>query len=327
MTGVLRPPIIIGNSPSSGSSLLASLIGRSGAIYRREELACFDKVGWLQADAAGFQRHWPRWFGRGYARRLGCEMRVAFTNLSELPPPPKAGQDYLEYLLWFLDGLASSAGKARWVEKTPGNIFAFPILLERLPEAKFIVVHRDARATVASLMRRGFSAPLAVARWYLSTLAAHAVRPHPRVMRVAYEELVMAPVETVGRIFDFVGERRGGFFEAPERAATAIGSWRAVPSGEISKAGLWTCGDSLPEHAQIALTRIRPSSAFLSSVNFNMPPSAAELQDLFGYDCGGMHSNSSASLLRGARLRDAASYYASCARHGLMPKPLPFTFE
>ena len=325
---LLRPPIILGNAPSSGSTLLANLFGRAPGIYQRNELTVFDKIDWLQADRATFQRQWPSWLRSGYPRRLGCEMRVSFTNYEAAPPTPAPGDDYLDYLLNFMDSLAIDSGCHRWIEKTPANIFAFPTLLRRMPDARFVVIHRDARSVTSSLMRRGFSGPLAAARWYLPNLAAHAVAGHPRVKLIAYEKLVQQPDDALGELFEFVGEAvdPGQLSERSAKASTTLESWRASPTGAISKSALWNEQQHLPPLVREALTRIRPTAAFLDSLSLANAPSAVELQERFGYSTAGCSSSRRSAALLAARARDLASYYGSFVRYGLRPKPIPFSF-
>ena len=326
---MLKSPVILGNAPSSGSTLLANLLGRAPSIYRRNEVTVFDKADWLNADQAVFQRKWRSWFRSGYPRRLGCEMRVVFTNMDAQPPEPRAGEDYLGFLLRFMDDLAIEAGCERWVEKTPANIFSFRTLLDRVQDARFIVIHRDARSVVSSLMRRGFSAPLAAVRWYLPNLAAHAVAADPRVKMIAYERLVEYPAETLRDLFDFIGETIDPeqLGEESTKDSTTLESWRAAPTKAVSKSALWTDGQHLPEIAREALSRIRATDGFLASVGLSDAPSAIELQELLGYASDGCASNRHSISLAAAEIRDRAKYYTSLARYGLRPKPVPFAFD
>lgn len=322
-------PVILGNAPSSGSTLLANLIGRAPGIYRRNELGIFDKASWLEADAGTFQNEWQSWFRKGYPRRFGCETRVAFTDYDAPPPEPRQGEDYLTYLLRFMNGLASESGVDRWIEKTPANIFSFPKLLERLPNGRFIIIQRDARSVVKSLMRRGFSASQSAVYWYLPSLAVHAVARDPRVLLVRYEALVESPDSALRQIFAFIGEDfdPAGLETAPAAESTTFSSWRAAPDQKVSASALWREGQRLPDLAMEALTRLRATRQFEAWLKVERAPTPIELQEMFGYPTSAMHSGVRSIALARSRAGDLARYYGSFARHGLVPRAIPFKFN
>jgi hypothetical protein len=122
----------------------------------------------------------------------------------------------------FLQHLQARRPGRRWMLKAPGHLFALPALLERYPDAKIVQTHRDplrvmaSMASHATVLRRAFSDaadPQTIAadwtrRW------AHALdsflhardRARPEhFLDVAYEDIVRAPLETVERIYDFLG--------------------------------------------------------------------------------------------------------------------------
>jgi hypothetical protein len=112
----------------------------------------------------------------------------------------------------------------RWVLKAPGHLFALDDLLARYPDAKIIQTHRDplrvmaSMASHATVLRRAFSdaaCPKRIAadwteRW------AQALRKFLRVrdrstagqfLDLDYDDIESSPLETVERVYAFLGWR------------------------------------------------------------------------------------------------------------------------
>ena len=106
-------------------------------------------------------------------------------------------------------------------EKTPENVLVFPELVELLPNARFIHIVRDPRATVASLLNVGkrarskgetpapFTTNVRAAARYVkrcldSGFKATRLAPE-KVYTVVYEELVKNPDQETRNVCDFLG--------------------------------------------------------------------------------------------------------------------------
>ena len=122
----------------------------------------------------------------------------------------------------FLQHLQAKRPGNRWVLKAPGHLFALPALLARYPDAKIIQTHRDplrvmaSMASHATVLRRAFSDranPTAIAadwadRWGRALdnfLAARDRAPAAQFLDLSYEAIEHTPLETVERIYDFLG--------------------------------------------------------------------------------------------------------------------------
>lgn len=122
----------------------------------------------------------------------------------------------------FLQHLESAAPGKRWVLKAPGHLFALGALLARYPDARIIQTHRDPLRVMASMashattLRRAFSDradPHEIAsdwadRWARALHSFLDVRdssPSEQFLDVAYDEIEGAPLETVEKIYDFLG--------------------------------------------------------------------------------------------------------------------------
>lgn len=105
-------------------------------------------------------------------------------------------------------------GKARWGEKTPGNLFYVDVLVDMFPDATFLYVVRDPRAGVASMQRADFFPEDAI--FNALTRRKHAcvgmdllhrhVAPD-RWTTIRYEDLVTFPEATLRHVCSVVGER------------------------------------------------------------------------------------------------------------------------
>jgi hypothetical protein len=110
----------------------------------------------------------------------------------------------------------------RWVLKAPGHLFSFGALLRRYPNARIVQTHRDplrVMASIASLttvLRRAFSdhaVPEQIGvdwadRWGRALDDFLAVRDGANASQfldVAYESIERSPLETVERVYDFLG--------------------------------------------------------------------------------------------------------------------------
>jgi len=110
----------------------------------------------------------------------------------------------------------------RWVLKAPGHLFSLGALLRRYPNAKIVHTHRDplrvmaSMASHATVLRRAFSDnadPREIAadwanRWARALDDFLAVRDRANAAQfldVAYESIERAPLETVERVYDFLG--------------------------------------------------------------------------------------------------------------------------
>ena len=131
----------------------------------------------------------------------------------------KLGFDFHHRFLQHLQ--AKSAGR-RWVLKAPGHLFALGGLLERYPDARIVHTHRDplrvmaSMASHATVLRRAFSDsadPQRIAadwadRWARALdkfLAARDRAPAAQFLDVNFESIEREPLDTVERVYDFLG--------------------------------------------------------------------------------------------------------------------------
>jgi len=179
-----------------------------------------------------------------------------------------------------LETWAHYYGKARWGEKTPGNLFYADVLHEMFPEARFIHMIRDPRAGVASMQKVDFF-PGDVVFNALSrrkcltegrAILEDAV-PSPQRYTLRYEDLVDRPATAVRAMCDFLGEsfepgmlafHRGAEQYMKAEAATSFNEHATRPISS-SRAESWRrelspisiavieriCGAEMAEHGYV----------------------------------------------------------------------------
>jgi hypothetical protein len=125
-----------------------------------------------------------------------------------------------------LQHLQTQRAGRRWVLKAPGHLFSLAALLERYPNAKIVQTHRDplramaSMASHATVLRRAFSDdadPREIGadwaeRWASALDTFLAVRdraPAAQFLDVSYDSIERAPLDTVERVYDFLGWRLG----------------------------------------------------------------------------------------------------------------------
>ena len=112
-----------------------------------------------------------------------------------------------------MDAWAEIHGKARWGEKTPGNLFYLDVIYDMFPDAKFVYLSRDPRAGTASMQRADFF-PVDVVfnalsrRKHFETAwrLLHNHVPAQQWTCLRYEDLVRAPRKTLISLCDFLSE-------------------------------------------------------------------------------------------------------------------------
>ena len=141
-----------------------------------------------------------------------------------------------------LSGLRPREGKERFGDKTPAYLHAVDELLAIWPEARIVVLVRDARDVTLSIAKLPFGPnnPYAAAAWWARGVRAGlaAERRHPQqVLTVRYEDLVGDPEPTVKAVCAHVRLGYNSEMLAIERAG---------PGKIVSEQADWYTGVSSP---------------------------------------------------------------------------------
>lgn len=142
VASILDEPLVIVSAPRSGSTLLFELLMRTRGLWSigGESHAIFNAFPHLRAENAALD---SGSLGAAHADPATCErMRACFLFLLRDHTGTR----------WLDREPAARAIPARLVEKTPRNALNIPFLLRLFPTARFIYLHREPRAAVASLI-------------------------------------------------------------------------------------------------------------------------------------------------------------------------------
>jgi hypothetical protein len=283
--------IVVGSAPSSGSTLVRVLFGRIDGVVSGGELNVIDRPELFDVDAATLHAGLRDWMAGRLARtfvggtfgvfRRAPDFGWTADELAALAP---SCGDWGELLGRFFAGARERARADRWVEKTPGNVFAFHRVLSAVPDTAFAHVVRDGRDVTASLMRRGHGPFRAVSRWMFSVLAGLRQESLPRARRIVYERLATDPLSTMQAACHELALPFDPAILVVEsgRAASAHPSWLLSERGPISASSVGAHRDAEADRILAHLGAVRLSDegrAFLAAL-----PGGEEPGDPSGLD-------------------------------------------
>jgi len=141
-----------------------------------------------------------------------------------------------DVMWWKFNMLAWLNGRRRWLEKTPRHIRYLALLIERFPEARFLIIVRDGRDVASSWRKKGdFSLEEGIDHWIRDNRAGELYWNHPRVMKFTYEEFIAQTDATLEKILDFLGEPfEEGLKNYHERPRALYAADLAKPASEAS---------------------------------------------------------------------------------------------
>lgn len=287
-------PIFIVGANRSGTTLLRLLLNAHSEIAIPDEINYF--YGFTGMEVSYEQWDEPQLSPAQYVAFVDRFLSSNQAKVSELDLSAvraeilSAPQDFRRPYDVLLTRWAAHYGKARWGEKTPGNIYHSNILIDMFPDARFIHVVRDPRGGVASMQRVSFFGADAT----FNALNRHKIMTHGRDwlaravpaaqrMEVRYEDLVGAPQRTLEQVCTFVGaafepemlrfHQNADHFMLHEAAATYNRTaTRPISSTEAEK---WraqlndteiaiierVCGDEMAEFGYVPVGRSLPWAA------------------------------------------------------------------
>ena len=206
--GIDRPIFVVGH-PRSGTTLLASMLGRHPEVAATPETLYFLQGRFQLAPVlrAGPEAVAARIHGTTL-RRLAPDRDALVAALAAAAPLD--GRKVLAVLLGLY---AAARGKRRVLEKTPLHIRHIDEILGWFPDARVLWIVRDGRACVASLAKIDWASddPKTLAWQWVRNIAfaeASERRAGASMLRVRYEDLVTDPTAAMDRVQDFLGIAR-----------------------------------------------------------------------------------------------------------------------
>ena len=221
-SGLDRPVFVVGH-PRSGTTLLASMLGRHPDVASTPETLYLlqGRFQLAPAIAAGPEAVAAR-IQRTPLRRLARDRDALVAGLAAAAPLTEA-----KVLRVLLAGFARASGAARVVEKTPMHLRHVDTILDWFPDARILWILRDGRACVASLRKVPWASSnptILAAEWVRNMAFAEAAeaRAGASLMRVRYEALTADPVAEMDRIQDFLGLPRSEAVHDHTRAVDTV---------------------------------------------------------------------------------------------------------
>lgn len=260
--GAVRRRVFVVGCPRSGTTLLQSLLHAHRDIHSLPEthffqrlLACEELRQCRQSlpRSKAMQREWRErrrrllaaagWVDARRAQRAWSQLHEA--GLDARPPQ---GLDawrlpaQVHAFVAAMDRHCLGACKTAWLEKTPDHLYYVDAIQRHLPEARFVHVIRDGEEVVSSLYRAAQSYPpwrpyldldRCVSRWRRAVAESLRWRDDPRHHLVRYEDLALAPRDTVSRTLAFLGcDEDAGLWARHRRTAAQL-----ITAGEPWKRG------------------------------------------------------------------------------------------
>lgn len=203
--------ILIGGSPSTGSSVLVNVLNRHPELAAGPETYLF-----IHPD---LYREWDRyghyllkrdrfrglksigWFRKNGADLLLPEYGWDPAGLAALL---NRSASFPEFVEGYFSTAMTRKGATQWIEKSPSNSLAFPDFLKFFPEGKVIHTTRNPYDAVASLIARGHSPWYAAGAFVLNAAMALRSAEHPRYRLLRYEDWLLDPQKELRQVLNFL---------------------------------------------------------------------------------------------------------------------------
>lgn len=233
-------PIIIGGSPSSGSTLLLHILNRHSEILAGPELSLFNKEAFYNMPYYKLKKKSKKIAKKGVCTNgwfLSPQINYKGYGYStiEIINLIRKNNNHRDFIDNFFNHRLRKSNKSIWVEKTPSNAYCFKKFLELYPNAKVIHIYRDGRDVITSLKKRGMNSYFATMLWLYNTSSALKLRGHQNYREIKYENLVINPEETIMKLFDFLGMKYEPHLlkSTIQSKKNMINSWNHSPESSI----------------------------------------------------------------------------------------------
>lgn len=194
--------VLIGNSPSSGSSFLADLLDATPFSCCGEELGLFSN-----RRIYSFKEYQKRPFRKTYSPSLYCHSNginiselhsygLSREDFSRLCASATSLEDFAESFKRYVFSMRGKDPRGILFEKTPQNISCAAEFLDAFPNSYFIHLVRNPLYVYTSLLKRQFPPYLALGTWLVDMASYYKCRHHDRMILVRYEDLVKKPFKT-----------------------------------------------------------------------------------------------------------------------------------
>lgn len=225
-------PVFVVGYPRSGTTLLATLLGRHSELVATPESHFVDEV------TPTSQRTAERVVLENdtILERYAQSVRVKDMELDNEVVRSEFLKGEASYAALFqvlLEAYGRKHNKQRVVEKTPAHLPFVPVLLGWFPNAIVVCIVRDGRDAVMSRMAQEWTHNnlrlhcLDWRRWMVMGSEFEHQFPH-RILRVSFEALLLTPRETLGSVCKFIGVKfEEAQLDPAHEAGGSIPKWEA----------------------------------------------------------------------------------------------------
>lgn len=227
MTIALPAPIFVVGHPRSGTTLLATMLGRHPDIASTPESLYLSQARYDMRDV----------FGTTPAQIASRIMQTPMQHLAQSTETLTAALTQAvasgsalgqrDVFATVLNAYRTAHAKARILEKSPLHMRHIDELLAWFPDARILWIIRDGRANVASLQKVTWAthdARILAQQWVRNIALAldSETRAGPSLLRVRFEELVRDPTGTMPAILSHIGVTASDAVFDHSQAATTI---------------------------------------------------------------------------------------------------------
>lgn len=268
---------IIGNSPSSGSTLLADLLDSIQWSACGVELDFFSNK-----EVYNFSKYRKNIYQTSnspsiYRSRNGVNIDRLHSyglNVAGFQKMVKSASNLNEFVDNFADYYLALRGKDKnsiLFEKTPQNINCIGEFLSTFKNGYFIHLVRNPLYVYLSLLNRGLPKFVALMAWYFDVAKYFKYKNHERVILVKYEKLVEQPFKIVKDILKLITNKdvseeeiKYGYGNNRYRREFSIKlkSWKVKDYGKIKNAdNVIASNENLVDFCQLLNIKIHPKYA------------------------------------------------------------------
>lgn len=303
--------ILIGGTPSSGSSLLSVLLDNHSLICCGPELSLFshpffwsnhtkdiwkstlkkkildnDNIDESHNIYNGFINHNCLvdlldldWYG------ISRDELVLFLDKTD---------NGVDFFIKWAKLQTKRHKKTIYCEKSPPNIFTCATFVDSVPESFGILCIRNPLDTINSLMRRGLKLYTAAAIWLCEAYIINLNEKKESIYLNKYEDLVNSPVRTLNYLFKCINipqegtsinELANASALSPDRAINSresINTWSHTPFSKIENKSLLSGIHKLKKH-EILFLRCLKLNKRISNIAVTKNQSFYQVAHSFGY--------------------------------------------
>lgn len=205
-------PVLVLGAQRSGTTLVRLLLTSHPSIAIPPEgdflVELAGEFAESYLDTSDWHRFVDGFTGIAKCGEWGIDRGLLASRIERVQPTTYADLAAIPYRLY---GEITFGGKPRWGDKNPYYVFHIDELMNRYPNARVVVVTRDARDVVASVLPLHFgpsTAAAAAVEWLFAARAADAAGASwgSAVRQVRYEDVVADPIRAARELCDHVRE-------------------------------------------------------------------------------------------------------------------------